>query len=209
MREFIILGAGGQARDIASWIINTYDEEPLDITLLQEDGDNVFSYREPHCPVSDDWTERCGKSFLVGVADPKLKAILVTKAISFGMRPGSPFISKLAFVFNHLKVGLGAAVGPGGYIGPGAVVERYCTLNVGAMIGHDSVLGAYTTCLPNSCISGNCKIGSWCTIGAGSSIIENIRIAPNTIVGLGACVINDIQESGSTLIGVPAHAVYR
>jgi len=72
---------------------------------------------------SGDWTNQGGcEGFLVGSDNPKLKKVLVEKALAHGLRPAPTLIHPRAYVASY-----GCTIGRGGMIMPGLRYRYQCS----------------------------------------------------------------------------------
>lgn len=101
----------------------------------------------------------------------------------------------------------------GGYIGPGAVIDKPISLPHGLhgiYISRYAVVGANCRIYQNVTIGevDGCApvIGHDCLIGAGAVIVGNIKIGSYTKIGAGAVVSSDIPES-CTVVSQPPRII--
>lgn len=197
MRDIVILGAGGFARELHQWCKDTgvnvrhfftekkKESEINGITVI----DNLFLYD--------------GFYYLCGVGDPELKKKLSDLAESKGLIPSPPLIHPKTTIgeFNTLEPGV--IVCPGTIITVNCHIRKNVMINIGCTIGHDTMIGSYTTLSPGANISGNVEIGEKCYIGTNSSIREKIKIGTGAVVGMGAIIVKHCKEY-KTYIGIAA-----
>lgn len=197
MTEYLgILGAGGFARE-AYHHAEDCGELPC---LLADTPPNSGNYR--YTSFGGLSTSQVIKKFVIGVGDPKIKAILVNKALKLGLQPVN-CIHPSVVIGKYLLMGVGSIICPGVCITCNVEIGDYALINLNVTIGHDAKIGSFTTINPNCSISGNTTIGDRCTIGTGAVTREKSTIGDDIIVGANATVIKDLVTSG-VYIGSPA-----
>ena len=208
-----ILGAGGFARE-AYWHIRGTDPEARLVFVDDVTETRLLDMGGLPVPVVKDWRfqgipldgERIDVGqYTVGAGDPKVKRLLVAKAIEAGLEAAATFIHPRAIL-----QGSDCTVGRGGVITPGCVVTTnvrigdHVILNLNTTIGHDTIIGDYVTINPGSSISGNVTLGDGVSLGTGTVVRDGVHIANGVITGAQACVVKDIEEPGIVIAGVPA-----
>ena len=180
---FVILGAGGFAREVFWHIFDTYsnffniaqnyaylqsyftfvDETP-GLTQI-ETGKGIF-------PVVKDWTFNRSEDdlhFVVGVSDPSVKQSMVVKALSKGLTPAATVVHPKALVQNA-RIGVGGVIAPGCIVTTNVTIGDYVTLNLNATVEHDSVIGDYCSISAGAAVSGNTSLANGVTVGANTVV---------------------------------------
>jgi UDP-3-O-[3-hydroxymyristoyl] glucosamine N-acyltransferase len=163
-----------------------------------------WDFREARAALGGD-PEAHFKEFCLALTDPRLKKIMVEKAIAHGLRPAPPIVHPRALIHGDE-----IEIGDGSYILGGAVVQacsklgRYVSVCSNAVVGHHAILGDYVTQNVTSATLGFVELGEGVEIGTGSCVRGRVRIAPWAMTGMMACVVKDIDEPGSVHVGVPA-----
>jgi len=220
--KIAILGAGGLAKELFWNIRDVYPE--MDFWFVDDTADRKkrnLKIKDEEFGIIRDWSfptfdskflkqcdgknirERLHPDFLVGVGDPKIKKLLVKKALDAGLIPADTFIHPRAMA-QDAEIGVGGSFSAGSYVTANIKIGDYVTLNGVLSIGHDSVIGDYTTINPGVSISGNVKIGEGCVIGSGTVIKEGLELPPGTITGAQAAVVKPVEGENKILVGVPA-----
>jgi UDP-3-O-[3-hydroxymyristoyl] glucosamine N-acyltransferase len=112
----------------------------------------------------------------------------------------------------HSVVSGSARIGPGGLIGPVAVIGSnvvcgaFFMANRVASAGHDCVFGDFCTIGPSSSICGGCVLEDGVYIGAGAVLLPKVRIGRNAVIAAGAVVTRDVA-SHTVVAGNPAKVV--
>lgn len=198
MRNLLIVGAGGFAREAYCWIhpeayqvIGFYSEMdgPTDIFGFQVLRSLDF------LPMNTD--------FLVAIGDPKTRERLFSKLTLRGLLPCKPLLCPIVIFGRDISIGDGSIICPGSILstniklGVGSIVNLNCT------IGHDSVLEDFVTLSPGANISGNVRLGERSYIGTNAAIREKITLGKDCTLGMGAALTRNMP-SGEMWVGVPA-----
>lgn len=102
-----------------------------------------------------------------------------------------------------------AAIGEGGVIMAGAIINSFAkignhvVINTGAVVDHNCTIGDNTFVQPGAHLAGNVYIEKNSIIGIGANVKEDVRIGSNTIIGGGAFVNKDVPNN-VVYAGVPA-----
>jgi len=194
MKRPLILGCGGFARELWTWMgepqsffFSDFSEKEhiYDMPVL----DNPIKYKD-----SID-------SFYLGVSDPKLKESFYNR-FSNDLKLGGSINKGNCYTDKNI-LSDGVVICPGTTITTNIKIKRGVIININCTIGHDTEIEEFSTVSPGSLISGNCNIGRKVYIGTGSSIREKIAIGDNATIGMGSCVVKNVN-SNTTVMGVPA-----
>ena len=207
MEGIIILGAAGLAKEFFFYIKRS---NPIikDFIFVNDLDDNQYSLSIENTlyPVVKDWNFPNKYNFVVAVGNPKIKKILVEKALNAKLSPSPTIIDPNALVLTSLKnIGYGGVISPGCIVTTNITLGNYVTLNLNTTVGHDTVIGDYCTTNPGVHISGECMIGEMNEFGTGCIIKDRLNIGSNKIFGAQTAVVKDIPNTNNeTFIGIPA-----
>jgi sugar O-acyltransferase (sialic acid O-acetyltransferase NeuD family) len=192
-----ILGSGPLAREFAMWCFDAGIEDVVFVNDLPEaeDGELVDGR---HIKVLRDWS--VPHQFIVGIGNPRIKGVMVTKALLAGWQPHQSVIHPSAIVRSEL--GVGGLIAPNSVVTCDVELGDFVTVNLNCTIGHDTKMGNYSTLNPGVHVSGNCELGTFVEVGTGAVIRDGIRICASVKIGAGSAVVKDIKESG-VYVGVP------
>ena len=208
MKNLIIIGAGGFAREIywhAQKSIGFGVEWRIKGFL---DGDIKLAAAEyellPEKVLGDvDSYEICAEDiFTCAVGSPHARKILVEKILSRGGEFIN-LISNLAYVMPTVKFGRGVIVCPYVNIGDRAELGDFVAVNDISIIGHDAHIGKFSCVMPHANIAGKCKIGAEVFIGSGAIILPKAKVGDGATVGAGAVVLKKVR-AGAKVFGNPA-----
>ncbi|MCV7442348.1 hypothetical protein H7K33_08935 [Mycobacterium paraense] len=191
----VLLGAGAQAREAASYlptgteVLWAVTRDYLDVGA----GDQI----DIHSPSPAD--REAG--VLAAVGAPALRRDLVAAW------PGDRFVtvvSPAAYVDSSCTIGAGSVIAPGAVLTVDVVVGEHCQVNIGATLSHDVTLSSFVTIGPGAHVAGGVRLGDGVVVGVGASISNDLTIASGVVVGAGATVLADVPIPNAVVVGVPA-----
>lgn len=203
--EVLILGAGGQGREIA-WIaqeaghrvVGFLDDSPTEdtIRLVGELGLRLLGGLSTLGDYSD------STSFVIGIADGRIRSTIAARLR--GQRAVAPaLIHPSATIGRPTEVGPGSVVWPGARVTTSVRIGEHVHLNQNVTVGHDTIIESSATLNPAASVSGSCLIRSRTMIGANSTVLQGLVVGDSAVVGAGACVVRDVPDA-VTVKGVPA-----
>ncbi|MCP5058530.1 MAG: hypothetical protein GY937_17650 [bacterium] len=216
MKSLVILGAGGSARETYWFVKDTFPDVAL---CFVDDVGEATEVRiaDDVVPVVKDWNfshldaggEQNGfRQFIVAVAEPPAKRIMVKKALASGLEPAPTLIHPRAIVRGDCHIGRGGQIVAHSQLTTHATIGDYVAV-LDTTIGHHDVVGDYTTCFPGCRVSGDVRLGEDVLLGAGTVIRNGVTIARGVVTGASSCVVKDILEPDITVAGVPAKKLAR
>lgn len=209
MKDIVILGSGGLAREIA-WLIDENNKIKKEWNILGYiSQDSVIDEKEKYSIIgNDEWLQGYkGTIYAVcAIGNEKIRKNIVHKYKKYNNIKFPPIISHQAILSNEILIGEGTIICAGVIITINVRIGAHCIINLNSTIGHDTVLEDYVTINPGTNISGGCVIETECNIGTGTKLIQNIRIGENTIIGAGSVVVREIPK-GVIAVGCPARQI--
>ncbi|MGN6427682.1 MAG: hypothetical protein ACTHMF_12755 [Leifsonia sp.] len=189
-----ILGAGGQARELASFAAGrTIAFHAVTADHIARAGDAIA--------FEDATEEQRATPVVVAVGAPGARRRLV------GLWPGEAFATVVAaqsVVGDRVEFGGGTFVAPGAVVTTDVRVGRHVIINVGATVSHDTSVGDFVTIAPGAHIGGSCRIGDGVVVGIGANIRNGVSVAAGVVIGAGAVVVRDIPQENAVVAGCPA-----
>lgn len=141
-------------------------------------------------------------TFVVAIADPRVRQRLAQVLVSRGMVPGQ-VIHPRAVISPAAVLGPGCVVLANAFVSTCVVLGAHVHVNYSATVGHDTDLGDFVTVLPAANVAGTVTVGAGVTIGSNACVLQGLRIGAGATVGAGAVVTRD-QPDGAVVAGVPA-----
>ncbi|MFM1754640.1 MAG: hypothetical protein RLZZ236_1579 [Bacteroidota bacterium] len=203
----IILGAGGLAREIASW--NNKSTSKINVVGFMDDFYNPAQQNHYGLNVlgkisfdifSEDQTAICG------ISDCNKKEELHHKILKTKTKFSS-FIYDSCIIGDRSILGIGVVLFPNVLISCDVTIGDLVFINIGSQIGHDAIIRDYASIMPNVNIGGGAQIGKNVFIGSNAVILPGVIIPDNTIIGAGSVVIRTIKQPG-TYFGNPAKKIF-
>jgi sugar O-acyltransferase (sialic acid O-acetyltransferase NeuD family) len=208
MRELIILGAGGFARETldvvealnavspAFDVLGFADDapSPLALTRVAERGHRHLG------AIDAALAAHPASFFVIAVGSPEHRAAIAARV---GSDRAATLVHPSASIGSRASIGAGAVICAGVLVSTNVRIGRHAHLNPGAIVGHDSVLGDSVSLNPGAVVSGDVRIEERVLIGAKSVVLQGLEIGADVTVGAAACVTKDAPPR-VTLVGVPA-----
>lgn len=214
--ELVLLGGGGHAREVYSYLLDLEARGPAPRLLAVIDEVNPpgpWEGSKRRGDFSDLRRLLAGRNgrplyYLTAVGDSRLRQALAQKAEAVGLRAASPLLHPMTSVGRDADIGRGTLLAPGSVVTAKTRVGRHCILNVKASVSHDCTVGDFVTLSPNSTVCGHVRVGDGTLLGAGATLIDGVSVGKWTVVGAGAVVIRDLPDF-VTAVGVPARVIKR
>ncbi len=213
MRNLVILGAGGFAREASLLVeeINKSNQSREKWKLLGfiDEDQKKWGLELRGYPVLGGWPalEKLPKNteVICVIGKPEDKKKMVQMAEKQGWKFAS-LIHPGVSIAADVKVGRGVLVNKGCLLTTNIIIGDHVSINPGCGIGHDVSIGDFTTLMWRVNISGAVQIGDGCLVGTGATILQEKNIGNRCVVGAGAVVTRDIFE-GCTVTGIPAAVI--
>lgn len=211
MRDIVIYGAGGFAREVA-WLIEAIGEKDGGVRPAAFVDDDEGRHGEdlnglPIVGLEEAGERFAGGGLAVAIGAPAVRRTLTDKGRAAGLEPvtlTAPDVQKSRWV----DIGEGSVVCAGSILTTNITLGESVQINLDCTIGHDVVLGDYTTLAPGAHISGWVHFGRDVYVGTGAVIIngtaeEPLVIGDGAVIGAAACVTRSV-DAGVTAVGIPA-----
>lgn len=211
-RRFVIVGAGGFAREVRYLIeqrSRLLDEEDqvlgyvvTDLTRLgpHDSRDEVLG---DYCWLDSHRAEFDAIALGIGTGRPRLRVANELES-SRPWLDWPPLVHPSVIWDTHsVSVGRGVFVGAGVVGTVNLVLHDHCMINLSCTIGHETQIGRASVVNPGTNLSGGVEIGEGALIGTGAQLLQYVTVGDGAIVGAGA-VVNRNVPRGETHVGVPA-----
>jgi sugar O-acyltransferase (sialic acid O-acetyltransferase NeuD family) len=210
MKDIVIIGAGGFAREVA-WLIEDinykYNLWNL-IGYIDENLNNKNTVLNEYKVLGDFSDMKIFDEdiyYVCAVGDTYIRKELSRKAEKIGLKP-AVLIHPSVMLSKHVEVGEGTIICAGNIITVNVKIGKNVIINLDCTIGHDVEIHDYVTVLPSVNISGNVILEEGSNIGTGSAIIQGKRVGEYSIIGACAVVVKDIPQN-CTAVGCPAKVI--
>ncbi len=212
MKDIVIIGAGGQAKEVAYLIkeINRLNNEwnILGFIDYEESTPNkkIGRFR---IIGTDKWVKEYSQKLNVvfGIGNSSLvKKLVAFYAENANLEFPNIIHPSASGDWDKIKMGHGNVIAQSTVLTTEIRMGSFNLINYSSTIGHDVEIGDFNIINPSVNISGGVKIGNGVMLGVGSQILQYKNICSNSVVGAGAVVVSHIEEEG-TYLGVPARKV--
>lgn len=210
MKDLIIFGAGGLAREVGCLVLAINEVEGAWSLLGYVDCDSgsvgyeVGRYR---VICTEDEALAMDVAAVIAIGNPVAIRRVAEKVRSSALLV-FPNLVHPCTVLDRERVAFGGGniVCAGNILTTDIRVGWFNVLNLACTFGHDVVIGDYCVVNPGARISGGVSIGDGCLIGTGATILQGVRVGAGSTVGAGAVVTKDVSE-GQTVVGIPAKPI--
>jgi len=207
MKDLIIVGAGNFAMELLD-VVKSINNKKKRWNILGFIDDNEKALDGKICDYSiigsiSNWTPQENEVFALGIADPKIKEIVVNK-----LKPKNAHFETI--------IGVGATVGRYAVLGEGAVVLCFWVASyaivgdfvtvMGGMIGEAAVIDDFCTITGFANIASG-KLGKRVFVGSHAVVLKSATVGDDAIVGAGSIVVRNVK-AGTTVFGNPAKRIY-
>ena len=206
MRDLIIVGAGGFAREVA-WLVERINNIHPTWNLLgffdefHVDKNHLNGY-----PLLDDIEMNAHKEtsfYIVAIGDSETRSKVVDK---IGNVKFATLIDPSVYINNTISIGIGSIICAGSIITVNVVIGKHAIINLDCTLGHDAIIEDFVTLLPSVNVSGHVVVKDHTSIGTGSQIIQEKTVGSHTIVGAGSVVVKDISDY-VVAVAIPANEI--
>ncbi|MBN2070599.1 MAG: acetyltransferase [Candidatus Krumholzibacteriota bacterium] len=214
MKDLVIYGAGGFAREVAFLVDDINSASGLPVYRLVgyiSDAPGDIGGRVGAYSVVGDlkWLQKGGRRLccVFAIGTPSVvKRLSDHLAGKDGLE--YPNLVHPSVVWNKdlITIGRGNIITAGSILMPDVTVGSFNIFNLKSSFGHDVKVGDCCVINPGSNISGNVSIGDRVLVGTGATILQGLSIGDEAVVGAGALVTKDVRE-GTTVFGVPARRI--
>lgn len=210
MKDLVIIGAGGFAREVA-WLVEEINKNTPQWNMagyIDEDEEKWEQVLNGY-PVLGSFAalEKLPLNTLAicAVGSPADKLRLVKKAKVLG-RKFATLIHPAISLSSTVTVGEGVIICTDCILTINISIGDHVAINPGCGIGHDAVLQSYSTLMWHVNVAGKAVVGEGCTLGTKTTVLQGVSIGKWCTVGAGAVVTKEIPPY-CTAVGVPAKPI--
>ncbi|RKE18216.1 NeuD/PglB/VioB family sugar acetyltransferase [Streptomyces sp. TLI_171] len=143
-----------------------------------------------------------GAPYLVGIADPAVRARLVDLLDAAG-GAAATLVHPRAIIAPETELAAGCLVMGGAHLSSNVLLGPHSQVHYNATVGHDTRLDARVTVYPGANVSGAVHLAADSTVGSGAVVLQGRTVGRAAFVGAGAVVTRDVPP-GATVVGAPA-----
>ncbi|MDG4764277.1 NeuD/PglB/VioB family sugar acetyltransferase [Solwaraspora sp. WMMD406] len=209
MRDLVIVGAGGFARETAAAVAAINAVSPTwRLRGFLDDDPALHGTRRVDVPViggTDLVGELADAAVVVCVGNPRNYRSRQRLVERFGLPPQR----YATIVHPSARVGVGCVVGEGSVLLAG--VDLTAEVSVGAHVAvmpqvvltHDNVIGPYATIASGVRLGGGVRLGDGVYVGAGALLRDGVSVGAWSQLGMGSVALRDVP-AGEVWVGAPA-----
>ena len=211
MRDIVVVGAGGHAKEVVSLIEDINSSLPqLAWHIVGLTDADARRAGRMHCgyPILGDdsiickWSGEIAVAFGVG-----MPAVVSAVAQSLQRLPHVVFpnlVHPTAWIPRRgFSMGRGNTILAGNIFSCDTAIGSFNVFNRGGTYSHDLRVADFCVLSPGVNIAGRVTLHDLCYVGIGTTIIQGITVGQAATVGAGALAIRDV-EPHSVVAGVPA-----
>lgn len=196
MKEIIIIGAGGMARDLFASLQATLKRDERIKGVLADDRQKFISSRLPTNYLGDihAYEPKPLDRFLVCFGTQPTRADIYQMLQAKGAR-FHRFIHPTALIARNCHIAEGAIIGAYCVVGEQSVIGENVFANKFVSIGHDSTISNHTILCPYVMIAGGCSVGEASFLSTRVSLSPNTHIGKHCVISAHSFVKTNIADS--------------
>jgi sugar O-acyltransferase (sialic acid O-acetyltransferase NeuD family) len=205
-KRLILVGCGDFGRELINWADDAaasgmgqsfsgfLDNNPSAL--------DKYSYKLEYLGSVDDFSPKNEHLFVIGIANPEAKRIVVEKLKSKGAT-FSKLIHPSAVIARTATLGEGVVICPHALVSADANLGNFVAVNGLSSIGHDAHIGDFSTLSAHVDITGFAHIGKCVFFGTGAKVLPKVKIGDGARIGAGTTIMRSVSE-GAVMYVLPA-----
>ncbi|MFS0822758.1 acetyltransferase [Bacillus sp. 1P02SD] len=207
-KRIVIVGAGGLARMIYSWLPDFLQNENWEFRgFISDKLSDLQNYNYDESIISKiiDYYPEENDVLVMAIADPKNKMKIAKMLES----RGATFITLIhptSIIGLNVKIGRGCVICPRSILTCDIEIENFVFININTTVGHDAKIADGVTVNAHSDVTGNTTLGRGVFLGSHSVITPNVKVQDFAKIGAGSIVVTHVKEETS-VFGIPAKRI--
>lgn len=212
MKDLIIYGAGGMAREVAElvndinmvspcWIIRGFIDDFQGTCPEQLQGSSVIGTWEALKEAPE------GTYVVIAIGDPDAKGKIYNRLCSLKNIRFPVLIHPSARISRDCSIGEGSVIGIDCIVSTGVHIGRHVFLNMCTVVGHDAQIDDFCSCLVNCVIAGSVHIMEGTLVGSGSIIMEKKTVGKKCRLSMGSIINFDVEDH-HTVLAPPSKSIF-
>jgi sugar O-acyltransferase (sialic acid O-acetyltransferase NeuD family) len=205
MRELLLIGASGLAREVLSVLRRTGDSRS--VSILDDQSALAGTSVQGAAVVGglSEVANRPGAELLVCVGQGVARAAIVARLTGLGVTPDRycSVIHPSVDVPDTCHVGVGGILLAGVVLTDDVHLGDHVVIMPNATLTHGNRLDDFATLCAGVTLGGNVRVGSGAYLGMNAAVRERVSIGRGAVLGMGSAVLEDVPDR-ETWVGVPA-----
>ncbi len=218
MREVILLGGGGLARELIGYASQSQaagkglsDPQPLSVVGILDDGMTAGDV-VAGVPVRGGMSEaprlaneNPDARFVLAISAPHTYQYRpqVVRRAGLSRDRYATYLMPGAHIVPSARIGCGVVLFPGVVVGTDVVIEDHVQIWPNVVVSHDCRVAEFATVASAAALNGGVAVGKCAYVGAGAMVREGAGVGTNALVGMGAVVLRDVGAN-QVVVGNPA-----
>lgn len=209
MRQLLIVGAGGFARETAEAVRAVNAVAPtFDLLGLLDDNAALHGELVGGTPVVGpiETVHEHPDALVVlttGRPDMYVSRRMIAERLDLDDARYATIVHPSATVGETCSVGAGSVVLAHTALTADATIGRHVSVMPQVVLPHDVVIEDFATIASGVRVGGSCVVGTGAYLGQASCLRETVQVGPHAMVGMGSVVLRDVPEE-RLWMGVPA-----
>ena len=202
--QFVLVGGGGLARELAGWLHLDGNSSTGNARgyLSSKEEPAMVAYGLPWLGTIEEFDVESDDRLVLAIGDPTVKSSVVA-LLALDPSHFTTFVHPSAVIHPSATLGNGVIIFPLSAVSADAVVEDFVTVNLLCTVGHDTRIGSCSTLSAHVDLTGRVKVGASVFFGSGARVLPDIVIGAGARIGAGATVVRTVPD-GATVYTAPA-----
>lgn len=199
MRNLIIVGAGGFAKELFGYIRqdislgyleNIRVKGFLDVSeesYNQMKIDSVYLGSEINYLLEED------DVFLIAIGDVRLREKIVDNLENMKVNFFT-YIHSSVFIDDTADIGRGVIICPFSMVNAQSKIGDYTLMNIHTSVAHDSIVGKNSVLSPYCTLNGNVQTGKNFFMGTRATVLPNVIVGNNCVIAAGTVVSKAMED---------------
>lgn len=209
MSDVVVVGAGGLAREVATWIGDAWPDGAMRVKgfLTPEPTAAVGTFTADMLG-DDTYEPQPDDVFVIGVGDVDLRRLLAERWKARGV-PFLRLVHPTALVSPSATIGEGVVICPYATVTSDATIGDFALVNMYASVAHDAVVGRHCILAPYATLNGGAILEENVFLATRATVAPSRRVGATSRVAANSAVLKDVPPR-SLVVGVPgrAHVIY-
>lgn len=208
MKNLVIIGAGGFAREIYDLANLCFQDDPdFRVKGFLSDGfSNIESMGYPAVLSKvADYTPVANDVFFCGIGNVHDRK----KTVAIILEKGGQFINLIhptAMLSPSVKIGKGVGIKAFSVLASDVEIGDFSFLQSSVIMGHDVCIGDFCHVNSFSFFAGHVQVANLGVVNAGARLVQNVKVGEAAVVGVGSVVLRRVKP-GTTVFGNPAKTI--